>query len=74
MKAPKKTAESTERVIFFRVPDDLAERVEDVRYWARIPSLVAFGIEALTRECERLEREQNKGKRWEARPATTRGR
>ena len=62
------------RVMFFRVPPDLAERVENARYWARVPSMVAFGLEALTRECERLEAEQNKGKPFALRPADTRSR
>ncbi len=61
-------SEGTERVIYVRVSEELAERIEDVRYWARVPSVVAFGREALTRECERLEREHNKGKRFVARP------
>lgn len=60
---PRK-ADTDERVIYLRVPADLAERVENTRHRAG-RSLVAFGIRALTHECERLEREHNAGKRFD---------
>jgi hypothetical protein len=60
---PRKS-DTGERVIYLRVPADLAERVDNTRRRVAESSIVAFGIRALTNECERLEKDHNHGKRF----------